>query len=82
MDQAAGDDHRLTPGGVRPPVLPELLTTVHVPERFSPSGFHALERCPLSQLHGLGEAERLPPNPAALLGTVLHETVARLARVG
>lgn len=82
MDQAAGDARPLTPGGVRPPILPDLLTTVRVPERFSPSGFHALERCPLSQLHGLGEAERLPPNPAALLGTVLHETVARLARAG
>lgn len=82
MDQAAGDARPLTLGGVRPPVLPDLLTTVRVPERFSPSGFHALERCPLSQLHGLGEAERLPPNPAALLGTVLHETVVRLAWAG
>ena len=68
----------MTPGAPRPPVLPPALAVIRIPDRISPSGFESLRRCPLSQLHGLGERDRLPPNPTALFGTVLHETAARL----
>lgn len=68
----------MTPVAQRPPVLPPPLVAVRIPDRISPSGFVALCRCPLSQLHGLGERERLPPDATALFGTVLHETTARL----
>lgn len=69
-----------TPGRGRPPLLPPALTAVPAPPTFSPSTFAALVRCPLSQVHGLEGTELLAPDAAAILGTILHETIARLSR--
>ena len=48
-----------------------------IPFYLSPSRFADLFDCPLSALHGLPAAERLPPAPLAVLGTVLHEVAER-----
>lgn len=58
-----------------PPQLPAPISVIVPPETFSPSSFVALERCPLSVLHGLDEDEMLPPSPLALLGDAIHRTM-------
>lgn len=58
----------------RPPPLPSPITTIVVPDAFSPSSFVQLERCALSAL-GLRRKNvqgLLVPHPAAFLGVVLH----------
>jgi CRISPR/Cas system-associated exonuclease Cas4 (RecB family) len=62
------------------PELPPPVDIVRVPSCFSPSNFADLLRCPLSVLHGLGDHESLPPNPHALLGTLMHRTMDRVRR--
>jgi len=62
------------------PELPPPVDIVRVPSCFSPSNFADLLQCPLSVLHGLGDHELLPPNPHALLGTLIHRVMDRVRR--
>jgi RecB family exonuclease len=60
--------------------LPTRIGDVECPARFSPSTFEDLELCPLMVINVVSEGDRLPPHPLALLGTLLHDVLLRVAR--
>ena len=70
------------PEAVAPPPLPPALAFVEVGHFVSPSAVAGAEQCLLRQVHGLTEAERLPPHPSAELGSIVHDTMNALARLG
>lgn len=63
--------------------LPPALTTVEVPESFSPSALGTWGGCALKLALGSakrGPVERLIPGPEAALGTLIHRVLERVAR--
>lgn len=61
---------------------PQPLAEATIPTLFSASQLGAMERCALSVLHGLHEAERLTSSPEAVLGTVIHLAMTRYVHRG
>jgi hypothetical protein len=66
-------------------VLPQLASHLRVPDRLTPTQMCRALGCPLSALLAatLDAVDRLPPDPRAVLGTVLHKVVedAAMGRV-